>query len=150
MSDEVAFYRRNLPHYRAAQAIYFVTWRRRLDQADISEMERYEVVASLRWFEGRRYRLHGYVVMNDHVHVMVEPIQDWKLQKILHSWKSFTANKLQRLCGRRGSVWQDEYFDRVIRNEREYREKRDYILDNPQKRWPDVADYPWVWAIGLD
>jgi REP element-mobilizing transposase RayT len=88
--------------------------------------------------------------MNDHVHVMVEPIHDWELGKILHSWKSFTAHKLQRCHRRRGRVWQDEYFDRLIRSEREYGEKRDYILGNPYKRWPVLENYPWLWAIGME
>ena len=81
---------------------------------------------------------------------MVEPVHDWRLHKILHSWKSFTANRFQRLYGRYGPVWQDEYFDRFIRDEAEYCEKRDYILGNPYKRWPDAQDYAWVWAIGLE
>jgi hypothetical protein len=32
----------------------------------------------------------------------------------------------------------------------EYREKRDYILGNPYKRWPALEHYPWLWAIGLE
>jgi hypothetical protein len=73
----------------------------------ISNMEtwRQEVTAALRWFDGVRYRLHAYVVMNDHGHVLVEPLNDWSLQKIMHSWTSFTANRLQRLYGRPGAVW---------------------------------------------
>ncbi len=150
LSDGVTFYRRNLPHLRGAEAIYFVTWRRHSIKADLSEKERGDVAKTLRWFEGTRYRLHGYVVMNDHVHVMVEPVDDWQLKGILHSWKSFTANKFQRFYGCRGAIWQDEYFDRLIRNEAEYREKRNYILNNPYTRWPDIDAYPWVWAIGME
>jgi REP element-mobilizing transposase RayT len=150
MTPVVTFYRRNLPHFRATDAVYFVTWRRHGQQDDLSEKDRDEVVTALRWFSDRRYNLHCYVVMNDHVHVMVEPIHDWELGKILHSWKSFTANKLQRFHGRRECIWQDEYFDRLIRSEPEYREKRDYILGNPYKRWPALANYPWLWAIGME
>ncbi len=150
MSGDAIFYWRNLPHLRAAEAIYFVTWRRHPVQHDLSEKERDEVVTALRWFHGARYRLHGYVVMNDHVHVMVEPLDKWNLREILHSWKSFTANRLQRFYGRRGAVWQDEYFDRLIRDEAEYCKKRDYIRGNPYTRWPDIGDYPWVWAIGME
>ena len=64
--------------------------------------------------------MHAYVVMNDHVHVLVQPSSDHRLEEILHSWKSFTANQLRQASGRRGTVWQDEYFDRVIRNGVEY------------------------------
>ncbi len=148
MADAVRFSRRNLPHFRMDHAVYFVTWRGHPAQAELSEKERSDVVAALRCFDGVRYRLHGYVVMNDHVHVLVEPVDAWELYKILHSWKSFTANKFQRFYRRQGHLWQDESFDRIIRDDAEYREKRAYILDNPWRRWPGLASYPWVWVIG--
>ncbi len=47
-----------------------------------------------------------------------------------------------------GRVWQEEYFDRVVRDEAELVEKAQYILDNPRKRWPEGRDYLWVWAGG--
>ncbi|PKU23072.1 transposase [Telmatospirillum siberiense] len=148
MPGPLHFSRRNLPHFRLDGASYFITWRLHPTQKELSETERDGVVAILRRFEGHRYRLHGYVVMNDHVHVMVEAVEPWRLHQILHSWKSFSAYTLQRRYGRLGSVWQDESFDRVIRDEAEYAEKRTYILNNPAKRWPNMAGYPWVWAVG--
>jgi len=146
-TSEPELYRRGLPHLRAEGALYFVTWRLKAGQPDLSATERDDVLAALRWFDGVRYQLHSAVVMNDHVHVIVKPAKAVPLQKILHSWKSFTAHKLQN---RQGRVWQVEYFDRIIRDDAEYREKRDYILKNPQKRWPNLVDYGWVWAIGMD
>ena len=88
--------------------------------------------------------------MNDHVHVLVEPFPGFRLDEVLQSWKSFTANLLQRQCGRGGIIWQQEYFDRVVRNDIEYEQKRDYILGNPFRRWPNIGSYRWCWAIGLD
>ncbi|HVJ51802.1 MAG TPA: transposase [Aliidongia sp.] len=134
----------------AIGAIYFVTWRVRIGQPGLSAAERDASVNAIRHFDQIRYVLHAYVVMNDHVHVMVEPVCDFPLETILHAWKSFTANQLQRQHGRLGAVWQDEYFDRVLRDETEYLQKRDYILHNPLKRWPDIGAYPWRWAIGSD
>ena len=43
-----------------------------------------------------------------------------------------------------GSIWQDEYFDRIIRREEEFYETAKYILSNPYKRW-QVEEYPWAW-----
>ena len=60
-------------------------------------------------------------------------------------WKSFTAHHIKSLSGRIGSIWQDESFDRIIRDERELVEKLAYIQGNPQKRWPEIRDYPWLW-----
>ena len=128
------FYRRRLPHVRTDGAIYFVTWRVRTGKMDLSEGEREWTADAIRHFDAARYRLHAYVVMNDHVHVLAELFPDWRLEDILRSWKSFTADRMQRENGRLGSVWQDEYFDRVVRDDTEYEQKRDYILHNPWKR----------------
>ena len=144
------FYRHRLPHIRLDGAIYFVTWRLGARQADLSESERDCVVSAIRHFDDTRYALHAYVIMNDHVHVLVQPTADHRLEEILRSWKSFTANRLRQVSGRRGAVWQDEYFDRVIRDNAEYEQKRDYILNNPQKRWPEIEAYRWCWVLGMD
>lgn len=82
--------------------------------------------------------------MDNHAHVLVKPILEHDLQSILHSWKSFTALQLQRQFGRQKAIWQDEYFDRIVRDEAEFLEKAQYILNNPRKRWPELEEYSWV------
>ena len=144
------FYRSRLPHVRIEGAVYFVTWRLQAAQTDLSEAERALVAASLRHFDGQRYRLHAYVVMNDHVHVLVEPHDSFRLEALLQSWKSFSAKRIAALRGEVGTIWQREYFDRVVRDETEYQQKRDYILDNPFRRWPTLEAYACRWAIGLE
>jgi REP element-mobilizing transposase RayT len=144
------FYRHRLPHVRARGAVYFVTWRLKAGLADLSDEERDLVCASLCHFDSQRYALRAYVVMNDHVRVMGEPNLDFHLEAILHSWKSFSSKRIGQIRGQAGTIWQDEYFDRVIRNESEYREKRDYILDNPFRRWLALETYRWCWAIGME
>jgi hypothetical protein len=54
---------------------------------------------------------------------------------------------MQRVHKRFGRVWQDEYFDRIIRDDKEFAQKRDYIIANPWKRWPNINDYAWVWPL---
>jgi putative transposase len=147
---DATFYRRRLPHFRVDGAIYFVTWRVHHGQQDLSKGERDCVVASIRHFDGARYVLHAYVVMNDHVHVLAQSNPSYQLQDIVSAWKSFTTNRLQREFGRLGMVWQDEYFDRALRGEAECDQKRDYILSNPRKRWPELEAYRWCWALGMD
>lgn len=147
--EQFTVYRRNLPHWRLAAATYFVTWRLHKAQADLSPEERDVVVSALGHFDGERYQLFAYVVMNDHVHAIVKPLGDSRLEQILHSWKSFTVRQLRRERGRIGSVWQDESFDRIIRHEDEFWEKAGYILDNPAKRWPGSPTYRWAWLRSL-
>jgi putative transposase len=67
-----------------------------------------------------------------------------ELSSIMHSWKSLTANQLQRKFGRHGAIWLHESWDRIIRDEDELLEKCNYILNNPFKRWPELREYPWM------
>ncbi len=145
-------YRRRLPHWRLTGAIYFVTWRLRTTQPDLSPMERDRIVAALRHFDRQRYDLFTFVVMNDHVHALVQPRADCPLESILHSWKSFTAREFQRHYGRLGAVWQDESFDRIVRDENEFWQKIEYIQGNAAKRWAEFPDseYPWAWLRQAD
>jgi Rad3-related DNA helicase/REP element-mobilizing transposase RayT len=86
---------------------------------------------TLRHFDGERYELGHFVVMPNHVHVVVRPVQGHLLKDILHSWKSFTAHKLNELLGREGQFWQDESFDSIVRNEAQLEKIGFYIQANP-------------------
>lgn len=144
------FYRKHLPHWRQDQATYFVTWRLARGQRELDSSERDLVAAAIKIFRGQRYEIAAYVVMDDHVHVLLAPLQPYELRSILHSWKSFTARQMQREHKRFGRVWQDEYFDRIVRDDKEFVQKRDYIIRNPWNRWPDIGEYQWVWPLEHD
>jgi REP element-mobilizing transposase RayT len=147
MDESLISYRRWLPHWRMSGAVYFVTWRCHPDSRTLNPAEREVVLSALRHFEGLRYRLFAYVAMDDHVHAVVQPLKGFALEALLHSWKSFTANAINRLRGRTGPVWQKEYFDRIVRDEDEFFEKCQYILNNPLKRWPELKEYPWAGLV---
>ncbi|MBI4964717.1 MAG: transposase [Desulfomonile tiedjei] len=140
----LTMYRGKLPHWRMDGSTYFVTWRLAASQSSLEYEERTIVADAIKHFAGERYDLLAYVVMDDHVHVVVAPVQGFSLQKILHSWKSFTASCLQKDFRRVGAVWQDEYFDRIVRDQKELMEKLNYILDNPARKWPELEEYMWV------
>jgi putative transposase len=115
--SELTTYRRKLPHWRMQGSVYFVTWRLAKTQPALHPEEKTLVVAAIRHFDGLRYELIAYVVMDDHVHVLMLPLPNYPLHQILHSWKSFTSKGLRRLWKRDVPVWQDEYFDRIVRND---------------------------------
>ena len=77
------------------------------------------------------HSLGEYVTMPNHVHGLVTPAAGWDLSDILHSWKSFTANKINRAVGRQGQLWQEETFDRIVRDEEELAAYERYIRGNP-------------------
>jgi REP element-mobilizing transposase RayT len=137
------FYRRKLPHIRNESAIFFVTWRLNRNVTLLSERDREIVSSVLRYFDGKRYALIAYVVMDDHVHVIVEVIHPYQLHDILHSWKSYSARNLDKDQKRDGQVWQHEYWDRIIRDVEEFEHKINYIDNNPKKRWPGTKNYKW-------
>jgi hypothetical protein len=134
----------HLTQLRIPDSVYFVTYRLD-DPADrLSSAERDIVVANLEHFNEKRYRLGGYVVLDDHVHVLVWPFGEYELAAILHSWKSFTAKAINRLRGCTGTRWMADNHTRIMRDEREIRAKMQYMLNNPRERWPDCTDYRWV------
>jgi REP element-mobilizing transposase RayT len=144
MDDCVHRYGRALPHWRLDAGTYFVTWRLQGEQPVLTVWERELVARTVRFFAGKRYDLLAYVVMDNHVHVIVRPYADYPLERLVHAWKSYSGHQLRG--GRRTPVWQREYFDRIIRNEVELDQKIQYILLNPSRRWPGVSEYPWVWC----
>jgi REP element-mobilizing transposase RayT len=132
---------KNLPHWRAEGVIYFVTWRLHRFQQPLTEAERLLVCSALRHFDDQRYLLGAYVVMDDHVHVMVNPFPQLELDAILRSWRSFTANRLQREYLRGGEIWQIEPYDRIVRDRVEAQQTAEYIWNNPFRRWPHLCEY---------
>jgi putative DNA methylase len=84
-------------------------------------------------FDGKRYRLLAWVIMPNHVHILIETRFGHLLDKIIHSWKSFTAHQANDLLGRSGEFWFPDYFDRFIRNERHFYNVVCYIHENPVK-----------------
>lgn len=137
-------YRRHLPHLRRSGGLYFVTWRLDSNQTQLEPEERSVVLSALKFFDEVRYVLNAWVVMDDHVHVIVRPRAGFPLKHILHSWKSFTAHRLVKEFGRKSPVWQSESFDRLVRGLDELAVLERYILENPRNRWPDLQHYSWV------
>jgi REP element-mobilizing transposase RayT len=78
-------------------------------------------------FDGERYRLLAWVIMPNHIHVLIETISGYPLHKVVHSWKSFTAQKANKHLKQKGEFWQREYFDRFVRNEEHFNAVVRYI-----------------------
>ena len=101
------------------------------------------VECSLRKFENIRYLLDEFIVMPNHLHVLVVPINDFSLSEIMHSWKSFTAHEIIKNSEalnmlrkyklnekRKTNVWAKESFDHIIRNQDQLERVRNYIINN--------------------
>ncbi len=100
-----------------------------LNNPEVSEI----VEQTLLHFDGERYHLGDYVVMPNHVHVIVEPIKGHSLSKIMQSWKGYSARAINKMLQTKGAVWMDESFDHIIRRETSFIKFQDYIRENPTK-----------------
>jgi len=121
-----------------------------LRQPDMARL----VADTLHHFHEKRYRLKAWVVMPNHVHVIVWPMPNHLLSNILKSWKQFTARRAKRVLALgEGPFWQPESYNHWIRNEEERARMVRYIQNNPVTarlcRRPE--DWPWshVSDVGL-
>jgi REP element-mobilizing transposase RayT len=99
------------------------------------------VASALHYFDGERYDLDAFVVMPNHVHVLFRPATGHGLKDIIKSWKGFTARAINKQLSLTGSVWQEDYWDRLIRNERHLFKCREYIRKNPEKSGLRKGEY---------
>lgn len=71
--------------------------------------------------------------MPNHVHVLFRSLQSQELNKIIRSWKGVSARKLNVYLQSSGKVWQEDYWDRLIRSQKHLSKTISYIKENPQK-----------------
>ena len=144
-------YRRRLPHLQKEDKTYFVTF---------STYKRWHIPESLRglvlkhclYDHGRKIYLHGVVVMPDHVHMVFTPLADdeggtYGLAEIMQGIKGACARSINKALERKGTVWQESYFDRILRSYEDAKSKVEYICKNPVRKGlvDNEGDYPWTW-----
>ncbi len=100
------------------------------------------VQATLFRFDRDRYQLESFVLMPNHVHLVVRPLNR-SLSEVLQSWKSFSTFQINRFLKRTGSFWMDEYFDRIIRSEGQLDALCLYIANNPKKAKLEPDEYAY-------
>ncbi|MGI9088491.1 MAG: DEAD/DEAH box helicase [Chthoniobacterales bacterium] len=153
--------KRRVPHFERPWSKYAITFATR-NRRVLPDSARDMVLESILRWKDNRYELYAACVMPDHVHLLIEPMIEgqsdaetttfFSLEKILHSIKSFTANRINKLEKATGPIWENESFDRLIRSESDLQEKFHYITRNP---WDaGVAGprdgYAWIWYPGVE
>ncbi len=121
------FYRRHFPK-RLENWLDEAHGKCLLSQPEIASI----VETALRHFDGDRYILDAFVIMPNHVHVLVKPLTGHELREIVHSWKSYTAKRINQQLDQTGQVWEHESFDHLLRSVQQLDRLRDYIRDNPK------------------
>jgi REP element-mobilizing transposase RayT len=114
-----------------------------LKRSDIAEI----VARALRFFDGERYQLDAWVVMPNHVHIVLWPIPNHTVSEIAQSVKRYTAREANKVLGRTGETfWQPEPYDHWIRNDEEHARCCRYVLNNPVKARLCAAPEDWRWS----
>jgi REP element-mobilizing transposase RayT len=153
--------RRNLPHWQQPGSIYALTWRVVAGRA-LEPEDRTLALNAIRHWDGKRWNVLVAVVMQDHVHALVRPIvatptpeaqATHALGDILHGVKGYSAYTINRRQGRTGALWQDERYDRIVRDERELEDTWNYFRLNPVRAGlvESPEAYTWLYEVsGID
>lgn len=177
------FHRNHLPHfdgadyqmitYRLADALPAEVWQRLQDYPDKARRERIEelmdagygacwlandavaglVLDNWRHFDPLRYQLIAWVIMPNHVHLVIRLTTGESLARIVHSWKSYTGKRidaLMNLPNEQHAIWQADYWDRYIRSEQHYLAAINYIHNNPVKAGLVNTPQDWCWSSASD
>ena len=104
------------------------------------------VARSLLFHDGQRYNIAAWCVMPNHVHVLLSTTQEFELGAVVRSWKRFTANQINRIRNRAGALWAADYFDRYMRDQRQFDATKHYIEMNPVVA--GLCDRPVDWRFG--
>jgi REP element-mobilizing transposase RayT len=100
-----------------------------LRQTEIAEI----VEENLLRFADVKYKLHAWVIMPNHMHILLRPLEGYSLSEIVHSCKSYTSTQANKVLNRTGKFWFPEGFDRFIRDYDHFEKAFNYIERNPVK-----------------
>ncbi len=100
-----------------------------LQRTDIATL----VVDSLKFLNSRGHEILRWVIMPNHVHLLILVRYDTSLAAVVRSFKGWTASRANRITGSSGSFWYPEYFDRYIRDDAHFSRVIGYIDANPVK-----------------
>ncbi|HKY54289.1 MAG TPA: hypothetical protein VJM08_08295 [Anaerolineales bacterium] len=147
---------------------YFERWEEYLDKAEfgprwLSQPQIADVVKeAMHYRDGKVFDMHAFSIMSNHVHAVFERLRtsechsdirgsDYQsdlqpLHKIMQSLKRHTARQANILLGREGAFWQDESYDRAIRDNNEYIRIVNYVLENPVKAGLVAQWDEWQWT----
>ena len=93
----------------------------------------FELRDSFMRFQGSRYFLSCWVIMQNHCHMVIRPSAEWSLEDLLQGIKGASARQVNSAVGRKGALWQDESFDHIVRDEEHLWRVVQYIGRNLRK-----------------
>ena len=95
--------------------------------------------------DGKDYQLRAWVVMPNHVHLVVG-VWDVPLVKLINGWKGKISRRANLRLRRSGKFWQEDYYDTLIRDETHLKRAIRYTEQNPVKAFLSKAARDWPWS----
>jgi len=83
--------------------------------------------------DGEEHHLGDFVIMPNHVHLLMTPVPGHELEMILKAIKGKAAIDCNQVVGRSGTFWQSESYDHIVRDFEQLAAYREYIARNPDK-----------------
>ena len=96
-----------------------------------------------------RFKLHDFVIMPDHVHLLIEVLDDMTIEKAMQLIKGRFSYRLSHESGYKGEVWQRGFTEVQIMGKRDLETHRAYIADNPVKAGlaASTEEYPFCFRF---
>ena len=151
MKKRKYLYRRNLPHIEKDDRPHFITFDT-YQRWILPPIARDIALHHCLHDNGSKMTVHVVVIMPDHVHIIFTPLRNaakesYTFEEIVGGIKGASVHSINKALNRRGTVWQDESFDHVIRHQESFEEKVRYVCENPvrKKLVTRAEDYKWLW-----
>jgi putative transposase len=122
---------RHLPHWTLPGSVYYVTFH--LAAGELTVAERRIVLDHVKSGHGRFYELAAAMIMPDHVHLILKPRDGFTVSRIMKGIKGVSARLLNQHRNTTGHIWQEESWDRIVRDATEFDEKLQYMHNNSVK-----------------
>ena len=102
---------------------------------------------SLLHFHGDRYEMLDFVIMPNHLHMLVCFPDKAHMLAQCESWKHYTGVRINKRLEQQGKFWQSDAFDHLVRHEGQFQRLRQYIAENPVKARLRSGEYV-LWSGG--
>jgi putative transposase len=137
-----------LTHRTHPGCTYFVTTKTWANRAVFQVTENAEILVQtlFRYRDQGAYLLHEFVVMPNHLHLMLTPGRETTLEKAMQLIKGGSSHQIHQRRGHKMQIWQSGFHEWTVRDEKDYRAKVEYIRMNPVEA--RLVERPEEWLYG--
>jgi len=136
-----------LRHQEFPSATYFVTTKcwQNISIFQVIQSAEILITKMLEYRDKGNYLLHEFVVIPNHLHILVTPGSSTSLERAMQLIKGGSSHEIHKVRGTT-AIWQSGFHESRIRDAGDYKSKRDYICFNPVTS--KLADRPQDWQFG--